>query len=88
MTDSYRLAQTAMAELKAAVRSVVEFAGDGGITNASIGRTLGIYSGHVGHEGHISRTLLAMMESEGVVVQEPTTKRWKIRVHHQSGEEE
>ena len=32
-----------------------------------IGRGLGIYGGHVNHEGHIPRTLLSIMESEGVV---------------------
>lgn len=51
------------------------------MTNAEIGRTLGIYSGHVGHEGHISRTLLAIMESEGVVSQHSDSKRWRIRSH-------
>jgi len=49
------------------------------LTNAEIGRSLGIYAGHVDHEGHIPRTLLALMEKEGVVQQDPASKRWKIK---------
>jgi hypothetical protein len=47
--------------------------------NADIGRLLGINMGHIRHEGHIPRTLLALMETEGVVVQDKTTKLWKLR---------
>ncbi len=79
MTDPYRIAQTAMAELKTAVRMVVSSAGPSGATNATIGRALGIYAGHVGHEGHISRTILSMLESEGVVVQESESKAWRMK---------
>lgn len=79
-TDSYRDAQIAMANLKAAVRFVLANATDG-LTNAQVGRTLGIYGGHVGHEGHISRTLLALLESEGVAEQDPGTKCWRLKNH-------
>lgn len=51
------------------------------MTNAEIGRSLGIYAGHVGHEGHIPRTLLALMESDGVVSQDEKSKRWVLRNH-------
>jgi hypothetical protein len=51
------------------------------MSNAAIGRSLGIYSGHAGHEGHISRTILALMEAEGVVEQDTATKVWKLRRH-------
>ena len=88
MTEAYQLAQNALADLKTAVRHVLQGGPDDGMTNAEIGRTLGIYGGHVGHEGHISRTLLAFMESEGVVAQDAATKRWKIRVHHHTTERE
>lgn len=88
MTEAYHLAQTAIADLKASVRRVLERSACGGMTNAEIGRTLGIYGGHVGHEGHISRTILALMESEGVVEQDATSKRWSIRVHSNSLERE
>jgi DNA-binding IclR family transcriptional regulator len=77
--NSYKLAQRALANLKAAVHGVLLEAGAGGLTNAEIGRTLGIYAGHVGHEGHIPRTLLAMMESEGVVEQNKESKRWSLK---------
>ena len=67
--QSYLLAQTAMAQLKAAVHMVLSQAPAEGLKNSDIGRALGIYPGHVKHEGHVPRTLLAIMEKEGVVVQ-------------------
>lgn len=81
LNDAYSKAQVAMATLKSLVRQVVESGPEDGLKNAEIGRVLGIYSGHVEHEGHISRTLLGMLEAEGVVVQETSTKRWKLRNH-------
>ena len=85
MTDDvsspYHLAQRALADLKAAVFALLSNATDAGMTNAEIGRGLGIYRGHVGHEGHISRTLLEMMKAEGVVEQDEATKRWTLRSH-------
>ena len=80
LTDSYQLAQAAIADLKAAVHSVLANTTDG-LTNAQIGRTLGIYGGHIGHEGHIARTLLALLESEGVAEQNSKTKRWRLKDH-------
>lgn len=79
MSDAYRLAQRAMADLKGAVYLAVRYSGSQGIRNADIGRALGIYTGHEKHEGHIPRTLLALMEAEGVVFQDPSSKRWRIR---------
>jgi hypothetical protein len=76
--DAYRRAQLAMAELKAAVRLVLEDASPGGLKNAEIGRALGIYGGHIGHEGHISRTLLEMLQHEGVAIQDPVSKSWTL----------
>lgn len=76
----YRQAQLAMAELKAAVLALLERS-PGGMSNAAIGRSLGIYAGHKRHEGHISRTLLAMLEAEGVVEQRPEDQTWSVRVH-------
>lgn len=81
LTDAYHLAQSAMADLKSAVRAVLDTAPTEGLTNAQIGRTLGIYGGHVGHEGHISRTLLAMLQTEGVAAQDPNTRCWRLQPH-------
>ncbi len=78
MTDEYQLAQRAMADLKAAVHRILSQAPVSGLTNAHVGRTLGIYGGHVGHEGHISRTLLGMLEAEGIAEQNPVTKLWRL----------
>lgn len=78
MDMPYRLAQRAIADLKAAVYAVLREAPVEGMTNAEIGRTLGIYAGHIGHEGHISRTLLSLMKGEGVVSQDASSKRWSL----------
>jgi ribosomal protein S19E (S16A) len=51
------------------------------MANVEIGKTLGIYPGHVGHEGHIPRTILAMLEEAGVVEQDEDSKRWSIVDH-------
>lgn len=79
MSKAYRLAQMAMANLKAAIYLTIQSGPEEGLRNADIGRLLGIHAGHVRHEGHIPRTLLALMESEGVVEQDPTSKRWTLR---------
>lgn len=79
MDKPYPLAQNAMADLRAAIWLLLETAPSEGLKNSHIGRTLGIYSGHVGHEGHISRTILALMQAEGVVEQDTTSKCWRLR---------
>lgn len=79
MTEPYLLAQAAIAQLKGAIHKVLTRAPEDGIKNVDIGRLLGIYMGHVEHEGHIPRTLLAIMESEGVVEQDKETKAWRLR---------
>jgi hypothetical protein len=79
--SSYLLAQSAMANLKAAVYQVLAEAPTEGLKNSDIGRMLGIYMGHVEHEGHISRTLLALMEAEGVVEQDKDTKAWRLKTY-------
>jgi len=77
----YAMAQRAIAELKSSIHELLLRPTPSGLTNAEIGRSLGIYTGHVGHEGHISRTLLAIMEAEGVVEQDGESKRWSLRSH-------
>ena len=79
MTKSpYEMAQEAMAKLRIAIHLTLESAPPEGLTNAEIGRSLGIYMGHKGHQGHISRTILAMMEQEGVVKQQSESRQWKL----------
>lgn len=80
-SSAYQTAQRAIADLKSAVHAVLAVAPSEGLSNAQIGRTLGIYGGHEGHEGHISRTLLALLEAEGVAHQDSRTKRWSLRAH-------
>ena len=75
----YGIAQMGMAQLKEAVYLVVADGPAEGLTNAAIGRSLGIYGGHVGHEGHVSRMLLAILEAEAVVEQDAQTKTWRLR---------
>lgn len=74
----YTRAQRAMAELKGAVYELLA-SSETGMTNAEIGRRLGIYQGHIGHEGHVSRTILGMLEAEEVLVQDKTSKLWALR---------
>ncbi|MGZ2411119.1 DNA-binding IclR family transcriptional regulator [Sphingomonas sp. F9_3S_D5_B_2] len=76
--DAYLQAQRAIAELKAATLTVLGDH-DGGLTNADLGRSLGIYMGHKRHEGHVSRTILDLLENEGLVVQDSVTKAWSLR---------
>jgi len=83
-SEAYALAQRAIADLKTAVYLVIESGPKEGLRNADIGRRLGIYTGHVEHEGHIPRTLLALMEKESVVQQDGETKRWTLRQHTES----
>ncbi|APO66157.1 hypothetical protein IE4872_CH00492 [Rhizobium gallicum] len=84
MSEPYVLAQEAMSRLRSSVYLLLK-SSPGGLKNSEIGRSLGIYSGHVGHEGHISRTILALMEAEGVVMQDESTKAWRLRNGPESG---
>jgi hypothetical protein len=79
MTTPYERAQKAVAELKGAIYEVLLKADEQGYSNAHIGRSLGIYAGHIGHQGHIPRTMLALMENEDVVEQIEESKRWRIK---------
>ena len=83
----YFLAQTAMAQLKASVHMLLS-RNTQGLKNSEIGRELGIYMGHVEHEGHIPRTLLAIMEAEGVVVQDKKSKVWQLKPRSKFAEEQ
>jgi hypothetical protein len=76
---AYKLAQKALVDLKTSIYALLTSGPEEGLTNAQIGRGLGIYMGHVGHEGHIHRTLLAIMEAEGIVDQDGRSKKWKIK---------
>lgn len=84
MNEAYAIAQRAMADLKSAIYVLLKNCPPAGLRNADIGRALGIYAGHVEHEGHIPRTLLALMEKEGVVAQNPDSKLWTIKVQAQN----
>jgi hypothetical protein len=76
---AYAQAQKAIADLKGSIYLLLSEPGFLEVTNAEIGRALGIYHGHVGHEGHIPRALLTLMEQEGVLVQNEQTKKWKLK---------
>ena len=77
--DAYRQAQRAVADLKAAVLALLAAAEPGGMSNSQVGRLLGIYQGHVGHEGHISRTVLQMLQADGVIEQEGPRGVWRLK---------
>ena len=73
--------QQGMSHLKIAVYELLNTADSNGLKNVEIGRELGIYCGHEGHEGHISRTILAMLEHDDLVTQDKQSKAWHV-VHH------
>jgi len=75
----YTRAQHAIADLKGTVYELLA-SSETPLSNADIGRRLGIYHGHVGHEGHISRTVLKLLESDEVIVQDEKTKTWQLRM--------
>lgn len=77
MNHPYSKSQKGLALLKSAIHDLLRLRGSAGMTNAEIGRSLGIYYGHIGHEGHISRTLLSILEAEGVVEQRED-KKWVL----------
>ena len=77
----YHLAQRAIADLKAAVLQTLQDGHAEGMANVEVGKSLGIYTGHKGHEGHIPRTILAMLEDEDVVEQDDDSKRWSVIDH-------
>jgi membrane-anchored protein YejM (alkaline phosphatase superfamily) len=79
--EAHRLAQHAIADLKTAVYLVISASGSRGLRNVDVGQALGIYMGHEGHKGHISRTLLSILADEGIVFQDRNSKRWISKRH-------
>ena len=77
----YQVTQRSRSDLKASARLLIESASSQVLTNVETGRTPRIYSGHAGHEGHIPRTILALLENEGVVDQDKKMECWRFRVH-------
>ena len=80
-SSSYGRAQEGIRLLKVAIHELLEMAPEEGLTNAQIGRALGIYGGHVEHEGHISRSLLEQMKNEQVVEQISPRGPWRLCEH-------
>jgi hypothetical protein len=76
MTNAYSNAQNGLALLKVAVFEILSIYKDEGLRNVDVGKLLGIYRGHIRHEGHISRTILAIMEEDGTIRQDSETKKW------------
>lgn len=80
--DPASLAQDGLTKLKMAVCLLLMTAPANGLTNAQIGRRLGIYHGYLGgNKGHISRTILGYLESEGMVLQNPDSRKWCLVRH-------
>lgn len=80
MDTPYFKAQQGMALMKDAVYILLKDCSPKGERNVDIGKSLGIYGGHKGHEGHISRTILETMQSEGVIEQRED-KLWYLIDH-------
>jgi DNA-binding IclR family transcriptional regulator len=80
--EAYGRAQRAIADLKTSILQVLSVSGSKGLRNADIGHALGVNMGHSGsgrHEGHISMTLLQIMQEEGVVERDTDSKRWRLK---------
>jgi hypothetical protein len=77
MMTSYEKAQKGIILLKSAVYEMLKETGEKGLRNVDVGKSLGIYAGHIGHQGHISRTVLELLRSEGVAEQK-NDKRWHL----------
>jgi hypothetical protein len=81
----YFIAQQAIANLRGAIYQLL-LDHPRGMTNAQISRALGIHLGYkrpnedIGHQGCISRSVLQLMEDEGVVAQNIDSKVWTINV--------
>jgi hypothetical protein len=73
----YEKAQKGITLLKSAVYEILLESAEKGLRNVDVGKSLGIYTGHIGHEGHISRTILELLKSEGVASQD-SEKSWKL----------
>ena len=79
LPHAYHLAQRAIADLKTSIYIILSENNEE-LKNSEVGRKLGIYQGHSGkHEGHISRVLLEIMQSEGLIVQNEANKKWSIK---------
>ena len=76
--NPYFQAQKGLALLKSAIHTLLSEKYPRGLRNVDIGKALGIYTGHKGHEGHISRTLLEIMQNEGVIEQKED-KMWYLK---------
>ena len=76
MVNAYSKAQEGLALLKSAVHEILNEYKEDGLRNVDVGKLLGIYHGHVRHEGHISRTILAILEEDGTIMQELESKKW------------
>lgn len=77
----YQKAQRAIADLKSAIHGLLS-TNPQGLKNAEIGKRLGIYMGHSGegrHLGHIPRTLLEVMATEGTVEHIADSKLWSLK---------
>jgi len=73
--DAIPLVERALSELRGVVHAKLLENKDG-LTNAQLGRSLGLYMGHVGHQGCVSRTILEMLKENEMAWQDPATKRW------------
>jgi len=77
--NPYFQAQKGLVLLKSSIHTLLSAKYPSGLRNVDIGKALGIYTGHKGHEGHISRTLLEIMQNEGVIEQKED-KKWYLKV--------
>jgi hypothetical protein len=76
----YQIAQHALADLKTAIYLLLKENSPHEIRNVDIGKLLGINHGHSGkHQDHIPRIILELLAQEGLVEQNSSNKKWKLK---------
>jgi hypothetical protein len=74
--DSSHLAESAIGDRGRGTTSVVDWP-----SRISMRRSADcqeVYAGHVRHEGHFSRTVLDMFQSEGLVQRDQASETWRL----------
>lgn len=82
---AYTIAQEGVTKIRSALMVLLSSAPQEGMANADISRSLGLHAGYGGRQqGHITRELLEGMKNDGVVKQNPESKKWSLRLPEDS----
>lgn len=83
--EAYTVAQEGVSKIRSALLILLSSGPQDGMINADISRALGLHAGYGGRQqGHITRELLEGMKNDGVVKQDPDSKKWSLRLPNES----